>query len=109
MSWFGAAVTTRRWHNRSVGVAFRKVERFRILSPPISGKNLGKGKEFLVNVHATYAVTRKAAGTKMGQGKVEHQTLIENVSAHLVHRIRPGSFHYARIVVLYRSPPAQGE
>lgn len=30
---------------------------------------LGKKKEFFVDVHATYAVTKKPDGTKMGQGK----------------------------------------
>ncbi|KAL8270851.1 hypothetical protein Esti_005222 [Eimeria stiedai] len=30
---------------------------------------LGRSKEMLINVHATYPVTRKAEGVKMGQGK----------------------------------------
>ncbi|OEH74317.1 ribosomal protein [Cyclospora cayetanensis] len=30
---------------------------------------LGRSKEMLANVHATYPVTRKAEGVKMGQGK----------------------------------------
>lgn len=32
-------------------------------------KYLGKKTDFMVNIHATYAVTRKPEGTKMGQGK----------------------------------------
>ncbi|KAF8820481.1 putative 50S ribosomal protein L16 [Cardiosporidium cionae] len=32
-------------------------------------RRLGKNKEFYMNVHATYAVTRKPEGTKQGQGK----------------------------------------
>ncbi|CAD2093912.1 mitochondrial ribosomal protein L16 precursor, putative [Plasmodium vinckei brucechwatti] len=32
-------------------------------------KYLGKKKEYFINVHATYSVTKKPDGTKMGQGK----------------------------------------
>ncbi|KAI4835956.1 ribosomal protein L16 [Plasmodium brasilianum] len=32
-------------------------------------KYLGKKKEYFVDVHATYSVTKKPDGTKMGQGK----------------------------------------
>ena len=32
-------------------------------------RRLGRGREFGINVHATYAVTRKPEGGKQGQGK----------------------------------------
>lgn len=44
-------------------------------------KYLGKRKEYSVNVHATYGVTKKPDGTKMGQGKGSIEYYVARVPA----------------------------
>jgi len=38
-------------------------------------------KEFMINIHATYAVTKKPAGVKMGQGKGDIDHFVARVPA----------------------------
>lgn len=42
---------------------------------------LGRSKEMLTNVHATYPVTRKPEGVKMGQGKGSIDHFVARVPA----------------------------
>lgn len=44
-------------------------------------RHLGRSKEVHANVHATYAVTRKPEGTKMGQGKGSIDRFVARVPA----------------------------
>ncbi len=44
-----------------------------------TGKNLGRGKEFKVNIHATFARTKKPDGCKMGKGKGAIKTFVARV------------------------------
>ncbi|PFH32245.1 putative 50S ribosomal protein L16 [Besnoitia besnoiti] len=44
-------------------------------------RHLGRTKEVHANVHATYAVTRKPEGTKMGQGKGSIDRFVARVPA----------------------------
>mmetsp|Transcript_50057 Transcript_50057/g.100819 ORF Transcript_50057/g.100819 Transcript_50057/m.100819 type:complete len:155 (-) Transcript_50057:181-645(-) len=51
------------------------------LGRKILRRHLGRKGDFLINIHATYAVTKKPEGVKMGQGKGNIEYFVARVPA----------------------------
>mmetsp|Transcript_150583 Transcript_150583/g.419708 ORF Transcript_150583/g.419708 Transcript_150583/m.419708 type:complete len:155 (-) Transcript_150583:136-600(-) len=62
------------WHHR---VTADQIE----LGRKILRRHLGRKGDFLVNIHATYAVTKKPDGVKQGQGKGNIEYFVSRVPA----------------------------